>query len=156
MAQEKKEIYLIDGSGYMFRAYYAMMRQRLSNSKGVPTGATLAFARMLLNVIRDRAPEYVAVAFDRPEPTFRHDIYPAYKANRDAAPEDLVEQIPYMHRVIEVLRVPLLVPSREPRPTTSSARWPRARKRRATRSSWSRPTRISPSLSLKTCASGTR
>ena len=64
---------------------------------------------MLLNVIRDRAPEYVAVAFDRPEPTFRHDIYPAYKANRDAAPEDLVEQIPYMHRVIEVLRIPLLV-----------------------------------------------
>ena len=109
MTQEKKEIYLIDGSGYMFRAYYAMMRQRLSNSKGAPTGATLAFARMLLNVIRDRAPEYVAVAFDRPEPTFRHDLYPAYKANRDAAPEDLVEQIPYMHRVIEVLRIPLLV-----------------------------------------------
>ena len=109
MAQEKKEIYLIDGSGYMFRAYYAMMRQRLSNSKGAPTGATLAFARMLLNVLRDRAPEYVAVAFDRPEPTFRHDLYPAYKANRDAAPEDLVEQIPYMHRVIEVLRIPLLV-----------------------------------------------
>ena len=109
MTEEKKEIYLIDGSGYMFRAYYAMMRQRLSNSKGAPTGATLAFARMLLNVIRDRAPEYVAVAFDRPEPTFRHDLYPAYKANRDAAPEDLVEQIPYMHRVIEVLRIPLLV-----------------------------------------------
>ena len=109
MTEDKKEIYLIDGSGYMFRAYYAMMRQRLSNSKGVPTGATLAFARMLLNVIRDRSPEYVAVAFDRPEPTFRHDLYPAYKANRDAAPEDLVEQIPYMHRVIEVLRVPLLV-----------------------------------------------
>ena len=109
MTEEKKEIYLIDGSGYMFRAYYAMMRQRLSNSKGAPTGATLAFARMLLNVLRDRAPEYVAVAFDRPEPTFRHDLYPAYKANRDAAPEDLVEQIPYMHRVIEVLRIPLLV-----------------------------------------------
>ncbi len=109
MAEPKKRIYLIDGSGYMFRAYYAMMRQRLSNSKGMPTGAVLAFARMLLKVIRDRAPEYAAIAFDRPEPTFRHDIYPAYKANRDAAPEDLVEQIPYMHRVVEVLRIPLLV-----------------------------------------------
>ncbi len=108
MAERKKQIYLIDGSGYMFRAYYAMMRQRLSNSRGTPTGATLAFARMLLKVIRERAPEYVAVAFDVSEPTFRHDIYPAYKANRDAAPEDLVEQIPYMHRVIEVLRIPLL------------------------------------------------
>ena len=108
MAETQKEIYLIDGSGYMFRAYYAMMRQRLSNSKGTPTGATLAFARMLLKVIRERAPEYVAVAFDRPEPTFRHELYPDYKANRDAAPEDLVEQIPYMRRVVEALRIPLL------------------------------------------------
>ncbi len=108
MTKEKKQIYLIDGSGYMFRAYFAMMRQRLSNSKGTPTGATLAFTRMLLKVIRERAPEYVAIAFDRPERTFRHDIYPAYKANRDAAPEDLVEQIPYMHRVVEALRIPLL------------------------------------------------
>ena len=109
MTEDKKRIYLIDGSGYMFRAYYGTMRQRLSNSKGVPTGGTLAFARMLLKVIRERAPEYVAIAFDRPEPTFRHEIYPAYKGNRDAAPEDLVEQIPYMHRVVEVLRIPLLV-----------------------------------------------
>ena len=109
MSEDKKRIYLIDGSGYMFRAYYGTMRQRLSNSKGVPTGGTLAFARMLLKVIRERAPEYVAIAFDRPEPTFRHEIYPAYKGNRDAAPEDLVEQIPYMHRVVEVLRIPLLV-----------------------------------------------
>ena len=109
MSEDKKRIYLIDGSGYMFRAYYGTMRQRLSNSKGVPTGGTLAFARMLLKVIRERAPEYVAIAFDRPEPTFRHEIYPAYKGNRDAAPEDLVEQIPYMHRVVDVLRIPLLV-----------------------------------------------
>ena len=108
MTEKKKQIYLIDGSGYMFRAYYAMMRQRLSNSKGTPTGATLAFARMLLKVLRERAPEYVAVAFDRSEPTFRHEIYPAYKANRDAAPEELVEQIPYMRRVVEALRIPFL------------------------------------------------
>ncbi len=109
MSEDRKRIYLIDGSGYMFRAYYGTMRQRLSNSKGVPTGGTLAFARMLLKVIRERAPEYVAIAFDRPEPTFRHKLYPAYKGNRDAAPEDLVQQIPYMHRVVEVLRIPLLV-----------------------------------------------
>lgn len=109
MTEDKKRIFLIDGSGYMFRAYYGTMRQRLSNSKGLPTGGTLAFARMLLKVIRERKPEYVAIAFDRPEPTFRHEIYPAYKGNRDAAPEDLVEQIPYMHRVVEVLRIPLLV-----------------------------------------------
>ena len=109
MTKPAKRIFLIDGSGYVFRAYYAMMRQRLSNSRGMPTGAVLSFTRMLLKVIRDKAPEYMAVAFDRPEPTFRHEMYPAYKANRDAAPEDLVTQIPFMHRVVEALRIPVLV-----------------------------------------------
>ncbi|MEE9275791.1 MAG: DNA polymerase I [bacterium] len=109
MTKPARRIFLIDGSGYVFRAYYAMMRQRLSNSRGMPTGAVLSFTRMLLKVIRDKAPEYMAVAFDRPEPTFRHEMYPAYKANRDAAPEDLVTQIPFMHRVVEALRIPVLV-----------------------------------------------
>ncbi|MDA0999907.1 MAG: DNA polymerase I [bacterium] len=108
MKDPAKRIYLIDGSGYMFRAYYAMIRQRLSNSKGMPTGAVLTFARMLLKVIREKAPEYIAVVFDTPAPTFRHEIYPAYKGNRDAPPEDMVVQIPYMQRVVEVLRIPAL------------------------------------------------
>ena len=86
MAKIEKQIYLIDGSGYMFRAFYAMFRQRLSNSHGLPTGGILVFARMLLKVIRDKSPDYIAVAFDTPEPTFRHELYPAYKANRDAPP----------------------------------------------------------------------
>ena len=72
MAKTPKKIYLIDGSGYMFRSYYAMMRQRLSNSRGLPTGGVMVFARMILGVLRDKAPEFAAVAFDRPEPTFRH------------------------------------------------------------------------------------
>ncbi len=109
MAKIEKQIYLIDGSGYMFRAFYAMFRQRLSNSHGLPTGGILVFARMLLKVIRDKSPDYIAVAFDTPEPTFRHELYPAYKANRDAPPEDLVAQIPYMQRAVEVLRIPVLV-----------------------------------------------
>ncbi|MED5578804.1 MAG: DNA polymerase I [Nitrospinota bacterium] len=107
--KEQKRIFLIDGSGYMFRAYYAMIRQNLRNSKGAPTGAVLAFTRMLLKVIRDKKPEYAAIAFDRPEPTHRHSIFPEYKANRDAAPEDLVLQIPLIHRVVESLNIPLLV-----------------------------------------------
>ncbi len=108
MAKTPKRIFLVDGSGYIFRAYYAMLRQRLSNSKGMSTGGILAFSRMLLKVIREKAPDYIAIAFDRTEPTFRHEMYPAYKANRDAAPEDLVAQIPYMHRVVEALRIPIL------------------------------------------------
>ncbi len=108
VAKKPKRIYLIDGMGYMFRAYYAMMRQRLSNSKGLPTGGIMAFSRMLISVLREKAPEYAAVAFDRPEPTFRHEMYDAYKSNRDAPPEDMVAQIPYMMRVVEVLRIPSL------------------------------------------------
>jgi len=107
--KEQKKIFLIDGSGYMFRAYYAMMRQNLRNSKGTPTGAVLAFTRMLLKVIKDKKPDYAAIAFDRPEPTHRHSIFPKYKANRNAAPEDLVSQIPLIHRVVEILNIPLLV-----------------------------------------------
>ena len=108
MAKTPKKIYLIDGSGYMFRSYYAMMRQRLSNSRGLPTGAVMVFARMILGVLRDKAPEFAAVAFDRPEPTFRHEMYPAYKSNRDSPPEDMIAQIPYMERVVKVLRIPVL------------------------------------------------
>ncbi len=108
MTKRRKRIFLIDGSGYMFRAYYAMLRQRLANSRGRPTGAVYAFARMLLKVVREKAPEYIAVAFDRPEPTFRHEIYPLYKANREAPPEELIEQIPLMQRAVEVLRISAL------------------------------------------------
>jgi len=103
-----KEIYLIDGSGYMFRAYYAMMRQRLSNSRGLPTGAVMVFARMILGILRDKAPNYAAIAFDRPGPTFRHEMYSAYKSNRESPPEDMIAQIPYMERVVDVLRIPVL------------------------------------------------
>ncbi|MFC1491741.1 DNA polymerase I [Nitrospinota bacterium] len=108
MAKTPRRIFLIDGTGYMFRAYYAMLRQRLSNSKGLPTGAIMVFSRMLLGVLREKAPRYAAVAFDRPEPTFRHEMYAAYKSNRDAPPEDMIAQIPYMQRVVEVLRIPAL------------------------------------------------
>ncbi|MEE9240537.1 MAG: DNA polymerase I [bacterium] len=108
MAKTPKRIFLVDGTGYIFRAYYAMLRQRLSNSRGMPTGGILAFSRMLLKVIREKSPDYMAVAFDRPEPTFRHEMYPAYKANRDAPPEDLIAQIPFMQRIVDVLRIPVL------------------------------------------------
>jgi DNA polymerase I len=108
VAKKAKQIYLIDGTGYMFRAYYAMMRQRLSNSRKLPTGGIMAFSRMMLGVLRNKAPEYAAVAFDRPEPTFRHQMYDAYKSNRDAPPEDMIAQIPYMKRVVEVMRIPIL------------------------------------------------
>jgi len=95
-------LYLIDGSSYIYRAYYAI--RHLSNSAGMATNAVFGFTNMLLKVIRDEEPDYLAVVFDSKGPTFRKDIYPDYKANRAAMPEDLVPQIPLIKQVVQGFR----------------------------------------------------
>jgi len=95
----EKTIYLIDGSAYIHRAYHAI--RSLTNSKGFPTNAVFGFTRMLLKLMQDRAPEYVAMCFDARGPTFRHEIFKEYKANRPPMPEDLSVQIPYIKAVTE-------------------------------------------------------
>ncbi|VEN75417.1 DNA polymerase I [Candidatus Desulfarcum epimagneticum] len=102
----EKTIYLIDGSAYIHRAYHAV--RALSNSSGLPTNAVFGFTRMLMKLIEDRAPEYMGVFFDAKGPTFRHDIYPDYKANRSAMPEDLALQIPYVKEVTRGFRIPAI------------------------------------------------
>jgi DNA polymerase-1 len=101
-------LYLIDGSSYIFRAFYAI-RQYLSNSRGLPTNAIFGFSNMLLKVIRDEKPDYLAIAFDPRGPTFRHEEYKEYKANRPAMPEDLSPQIPYIHRLVEAFNIPIIM-----------------------------------------------
>lgn len=90
----EKRLYLIDGSSYIHRAYHAI--SGLSNSKGLPTNAVFGFTKMLLKLIKEKAPEYVVIFFDAKGPTFRHKIFEAYKANRPPMPEDLSVQIPYI------------------------------------------------------------
>ncbi|MCB0386805.1 MAG: DNA polymerase I, partial [Bdellovibrionales bacterium] len=92
-------VFIIDGSGYIFRAYYAI--QNLSTSSGVPTNAVYGFVNMLLKVLQDEKPERLAICFDTPKPSFRKDIYKLYKANRDKAPEDLGPQIALIHRAVD-------------------------------------------------------
>ena len=101
-----KHIYLIDGSGYIFRAYYAI--RSLSNSKGMPTNAIYGFTQMLLKFLRGENPQYLAMVLDTEEPTFRDEMYDQYKANRSAPPDDLVPQFPYIPKVVQALNVPLL------------------------------------------------
>jgi len=84
-------IYLVDGTAYIYRAYHAI--RGLTNSKGVPTNAIFGFTRMMIKLFQDHSPEYIAIFFDAKGPTFRHDIYPEYKANRPPMPEDLRLQI---------------------------------------------------------------
>ena len=97
---KRKTLYLIDGSSYIFRAFFGV-RQQLSTSKGFPTNALYGFINMLQKVIREEKPDYLVVAFDSPDKTFRHKIYPNYKANRDAPPEELARQFPYFEPLVK-------------------------------------------------------
>jgi DNA polymerase I len=106
MASTKEEIYLVDGSSYIYRAYHAM--GGLSNSKGFPTGAVFGFTNMIVKTIKDKAPKRIAVVFDARGPTFRHEKFPEYKANRPAMPDDLAGQIPRIHEIVEAYRLPSL------------------------------------------------
>ncbi len=101
---KKPKLYLIDGSSYIFRAFYGI-RQFLSNSKGLPTNALYGFTTMLSKVVRDEQPDYLAVVFDSKAKTFRHDMYPDYKANRDTPPEELAQQFPYFEPLVEAFNM---------------------------------------------------
>jgi ribonuclease HI len=101
------QLYLLDGSGYIYRAFYGI--QDCATSAGMPTNAVFGFTRMLLGLLQEHSPDYLAVVFDRPrEETFRREIYPEYKANRDAVPGNLSSQVPYIKKVLEALNIPAL------------------------------------------------
>jgi len=101
-----RTLYLIDGSAYIYRAYHAI--RSLANSKGLPTNAAFGFTRMLIKLIEDRSPEYVVMFFDAKGPTFRHEIYQEYKANRPPMPEDLSIQIPYIKEITHGFNIPVI------------------------------------------------
>jgi DNA polymerase-1 len=103
----KETVFLVDGSGYIFRAYYAI--RHLSNSKGTPTNAVYGFANMLLKLIREHQPTHLGMAFDTKEKTFRHKMYTEYKANRPPPPEDLIPQFALIHKLVEALGIRILV-----------------------------------------------
>ncbi|MGD9343461.1 MAG: DNA polymerase I, partial [Desulfuromonadales bacterium] len=104
MSDRPQRLFLIDGSSYIYRAYYAI--RHLSNSQGMATNAIYGFTNMLLKVIRDHKPDRLAVVFDSKGPTFRKEIYPAYKANRAAMPEDLIPQVPYIKKIVAAFNLP--------------------------------------------------
>ncbi len=103
---ERPRLYLIDGYSNIFRAYYAI--RDLSSSKGEPTNATYGFLQMLRKLLRDAEPEYIGVALDVSSDTVRRERYEEYKANRAPMPEDLVPQVPWIRRLIEAHKIPLL------------------------------------------------
>ncbi|ADH60587.1 DNA polymerase I [Thermoanaerobacter mathranii subsp. mathranii str. A3] len=97
---------IIDGSSLMYRAYYAL--PMLTTSEGLPTNALYGFTMMLIKLIEEEKPDYIAIAFDKKAPTFRHKEYQDYKATRQAMPEELAEQVDYLKEIIDGFNIKTL------------------------------------------------
>jgi DNA polymerase-1 len=106
MPYSNQIVYLVDGTSYLYRAYHAI--RHLSNSKGFPTNAIFGLTKMILKLLEDKKPTYIAIVFDAKGPTFRHNIYKEYKANRPPMPEDLAVQIPIVKEVLEKLGLKII------------------------------------------------
>ena len=98
-----KRLFLIDGHSFCYRAFYAI--RALSTSRGEATNAIYGFVTMLRKLLQEEGPEYLAICFDRKEPTFRHDRFKDYKAHRKPMPEELIEQIPVIKEFIGAYRI---------------------------------------------------
>ena len=103
-----KKLVLLDAYALIYRAYYAFIRSPRLNSKGENTSAIYGFVNTLENILRTENPDYIAVAFDLPGGTFRHEAYPEYKAQREAQPEDIKKSVPAIKQIIEAYRIPIL------------------------------------------------
>ncbi|MEZ5423264.1 MAG: DNA polymerase I [Pyrinomonadaceae bacterium] len=106
-----KRVFLIDAMSHVYRAFFApmgMKQEPLRNSKGQVTQAVFVFTNMLRKLLNDEKPDYIAAVWDTFAPTFRHDSFEDYKANREAMPDDLVSQLPYIERVCEAFSIPVV------------------------------------------------
>jgi DNA polymerase-1 len=101
-----ERLFILDGPGFLFRAYHAL--PFLSTSRGVPSHAVFGMSTMLWKMLREDRPDYFAVAWDPPGPTFREERFAAYKETRAPTPDDLRAQIPYVKKLFEALHLPVL------------------------------------------------
>lgn len=103
-----EKLFLLDAYALIYRAYYALIRTPRINSKGMNTSAILGFVNTLEDVLKNQSPTHIGVAFDPAGPTFRHEAYPAYKAQREATPEDIKIAVPIIKDIIRAYRIPIL------------------------------------------------
>ena len=111
MSDNTDELFLVDGSGFIFRAYFALAysgRGDMTNPEGTPVSAVYGFTNMLLKMFKDYHAPYLAVIFDAARENFRNEIYPEYKANRDDTPEDLIPQFPLIRDATEAFDLPAI------------------------------------------------
>lgn len=110
----EKKLFLLDGHALVYRAHYAFINRPLINSKGINTSAITGFVRTLWDLINREKPTHIAVAFDPHGPTFRNEMYPEYKANREEQPKDITLAFPYIRSIVEGFHIPIIeVPSYE-------------------------------------------
>ncbi|MDQ2648822.1 MAG: DNA polymerase I, partial [Actinomycetota bacterium] len=105
-APPKRTVLLIDGNSLVYRAFFALPTD-LATASGQVTNAVFGFTSMLVNLLRDHKPDALAIAFDRPEPTFRHERIETYKGNRDSAPDILRQQMGLVREVVDALKIPV-------------------------------------------------
>ena len=103
-----KKLFLVDAYALIYRCYYAFLGRPMRNSAGMNTSAIFGFVKFLHDIIRRENPPYLGVAFDPKGGTFRHEMYPLYKANRTETPEDIHASVPYIKRILEAMRIPVL------------------------------------------------
>jgi DNA polymerase-1 len=103
-----KKLFLLDAYALIFRAYYAFIRNPRITSKGMNTSAIFGFLLTLEEVLQKQKPTHLAVVFDTPLPTFRHEMYSEYKATREETPEDIKKSVPYIKKLLEAYRIPIL------------------------------------------------
>ena len=106
---EEKKLFLLDAYALIYRAYYALIRSPRITSGGFNTSAIFGFCNTLDEILRKEKPDYIAVCFDPPGGhTFRHEVYPEYKAQRDKQPEDITLSVPFIKRILEAYRIPIV------------------------------------------------
>ena len=103
-----KRLFLLDAYALIYRSYFAFIKNPRFNSKGLNTSAMLGFVNILEQLLKEQKPTHIAVVFDLKVPTFRHEMFEAYKANREVMPEDLQKSIPYIRKIIEAYHIPIL------------------------------------------------
>ena len=101
-------LYLVDGTALAYRSYYAFIRRPLVNSSGENVSAVYGFASSLIKLLNERAPSHIVVAFDRPEPTFRHEAFEEYKATREEMPDEMADQLPLIRELVEAFGITIV------------------------------------------------
>jgi DNA polymerase-1 len=107
--ESDKKLFLLDAMALIYRAHFAFSKTPRINSKGMNTGAALGFTNSLLEILKKEKPTHIGVAFDTSAPTFRHEEFPEYKAQREEQPEDIRVAIPYVKKIVKAFNIPVLI-----------------------------------------------